>query len=379
MLWDIFCRVIDNFGDIGVCWRLSTDLATRGHQVRLWADDDSALKWMAPNANPPALSGIEVLCWDQSTDAQQLAHRRCADVWIESFGCEIAPEFIAYYANSTGARGQFHTNKIPVWINLEYLSAQAYAARCHGLPSPVTLGPAAGWTKHFFYPGFAEGTGGLLREPDLHERQRWFDADNWLAQQGIERRSGERLISLFCYEPPTLPMLLQQLADDAIPTRLLVTAGRATCAVQQAILHESALEPLWNKRGTLSISYLGAMAQIDYDHLLWSSDLNFVRGEDSLVRALWAAKPFIWQIYPQDDAAHHGKLMAFLDLLGADPTLRQAHLRWNATDVSAQRVLIPLNTWNTWQETVRVCRQRLLQIEDLTTQLIEFVEKKGKI
>jgi hypothetical protein len=21
--WDIFCRVIDNFGDIGVCWRLA--------------------------------------------------------------------------------------------------------------------------------------------------------------------------------------------------------------------------------------------------------------------------------------------------------------------------------------------------------------------
>ncbi|MEO7887531.1 MAG: elongation factor P maturation arginine rhamnosyltransferase EarP, partial [Polaromonas sp.] len=41
--WDIFCKVIDNFGDIGVCWRLAADLASRGHKVRLWVDDASAL------------------------------------------------------------------------------------------------------------------------------------------------------------------------------------------------------------------------------------------------------------------------------------------------------------------------------------------------
>lgn len=378
MLWDIFCRVIDNFGDIGVCWRLSADLAARGHQVRLWVDDGSALTWMAPNANPASAGGIEVLEWAQSQDAQQLVQRRCADVWIESFGCEIAAEFIAHYATSTGSAGQSDA-KVPVWINLEYLSAQTYAERCHRLPSPIMQGPAKGFTKHFFYPGFTPGTGGLLREADLVERQIRFDADHWLRQQGIERRPSERLISLFCYEPPALPTLLQQLADAATPTRLLVTAGRATGAVQRAILQKDSVQPLWNGYGSLSIAYLPLLPQTDYDHLLWACDLNFVRGEDSVVRALWAAKPFIWQIYPQDDGAHQDKLNAFLDVLKAGPTLHQAHLRWNAPDISTLGDLLPLGTWVEWQETVQACRQRLLQINDLTTQLVEFVEKKGKI
>ncbi len=57
--WDIFCRVIDNFGDIGVCWRLATQLAGQGQQVRLWVDDASALQWMAPEGCP----GVEVRAW----------------------------------------------------------------------------------------------------------------------------------------------------------------------------------------------------------------------------------------------------------------------------------------------------------------------------
>ena len=71
------------------------------------------------------------------------------------------------------------------------------------------------------------------------------------------------------------------------------------------------------------------LQQPDFDHLLWAGDLNFVRGEDSLVRALWAGAPFVWQIYPQDDGAHHVKLEAFLDWLGAPPSLRQFHRSWN--------------------------------------------------
>ena len=38
--WDIFCTVVDNYGDIGVCWRLARQLAAEhGFAVRLWVDD----------------------------------------------------------------------------------------------------------------------------------------------------------------------------------------------------------------------------------------------------------------------------------------------------------------------------------------------------
>ena len=224
--WDIFCQVIDNFGDIGVCWRLARDLAQRGHSVRLWTDDASALQWMAPDG----CAGVQVLPWGGAVPDQAAP----ADVLIEAFGCEIAPEIIATSARQSRARGQK-----PVWINLEYLSAEAYVERCHALPSPIQRGPAAGWTKWFFYPGFTPATGGLLRESDLAARQARFDAAAWrrthLTNSVATARPGERWISLFCYEPAALPELLAQCAQSPAPTRLLVTPGRAAAATQRAL------------------------------------------------------------------------------------------------------------------------------------------------
>ncbi|MDR3453177.1 MAG: elongation factor P maturation arginine rhamnosyltransferase EarP [Rhodoferax sp.] len=358
MLWDIFCKVIDNFGDIGVCWRLSADLAARGEQVRLWVDDASALRWMAPAGCP----GVTVLPWAQSLDPTGLPP---ADVLVEAFGCETAPEFIAACVDGARATGQK-----PVWINLEYLSAESFVERAHGLPSPVMSGPGAGLTKYFFYPGFTARTGGLLREPGLARRQLEFDRSTWLARRGVDPQ-GERLVSLFCYEPPALEGLLDQLAGGARPTRLLVTAGRAAAATRAAIEHKNRLKPLWNGRHQLSISYLPALTQIDFDHLLWACDLNFVRGEDSLVRALWAGKPFVWQIYPQDDAAHHGKLQAFLDMLQAPASLRQFHQVWNGASGAG----LPPIDGAVWGQAAAAARTRLLAQDDLTCQLLQFVLK----
>lgn len=372
LLWDVFCRVIDNFGDLGVCWRLCADLATRGHGVRLWVDDASALQWMAPGAQQGSWAGVQVLPWNLSQDTAYLASLSPADGWIEGFGCEIAPEFIAHCSYSTGATGQLSINH-PVWINLEYLSAEPFVERSHGLPSPVMGGPAKGWSKHFFYPGFTARTGGLLREPDLLHRQRAFaqldQRSAWLAHRGIDAAAGETLVSLFCYEPVALPALLTQLDALAAPTRLLVTAGRASAAVQNAIESGAALR-------RLRISYLPTLTQADFDHLLWACDLNCVRGEDSVVRAIWAGKPLVWQIYTQEDAAHLPKLDAFLDMLGADASLRAFHHAWNAEQAATDAAALPAIDLASWSQTVQAARQRLLQLGDLTTQLLHFALKK---
>ncbi len=378
MLWDIFCRVVDNFGDIGVCWRLSADLAVRGHHVRLWVDDASALAWMAPGALAGHWSGVQVLDWAASHNAEFVATLPLANVWVEGFGCEIAPEFIAACARPACANG-INDLKNPVWINLEYLSAEAYVERCHGLPSPVLHGPAQGWTKYFFYPGFTPRTGGLLREPDLLQRQQTFTRTDqrsaWLQQHGIHWQ-GERLVSLFCYEPPALAALLHHLAQQPEPTRLLVTSGRATVAVHAAIAHKNSLEPSWNVRESLSFSYLSRLSQTDFDHLLWACDLNCVRGEDSLVRALWANKPLVWQIYPQHDNAHHDKLNAFLGLLQGDSSLQQFHTVWNGLADPGAMLPSPLPHLTQWQQTVQRVRGRLLGMDDLAAGLNAFVQKK---
>ena len=363
MHWDIFCRVIDNYGDIGICWRLSADLAARGHSVRLWVDDDRALTWMAPGALQGLWPRIQVMNWAQSQDPNILNQLPFANVWVESFGCEIPPEFIRHFAQE--ATGKQRPQ--PTWINLEYLSAEPYVERCHGLPSPIMSGPAAGWTKYFYYPGFTQRTGGLLREPDWQAEPR----QNTLRRLGLNWQ-GERIISLFCYAPGLLPYLLDTLNDSDRPTLLLATHGKAQQAVQT-----------WQSEVTASnlrIANLPPLTQTDFDQLLALCDLNFVRGEDSVVRAIWAGKPFVWNIYPQDDAAHTEKLAAFLTQLQLPPEIVTLHHAWNdlLPLADGQRAIDWLCTsnWQIWREKIEETRALLQRQDDLTTALLEFVNKK---
>jgi uncharacterized repeat protein (TIGR03837 family) len=350
--WDLFCRVIDNFGDIGVAWRLARDLAGRGQAVRLWLDDASALRWMAPDGVPAA---IEVGDWDAAAQAANIG-----DVVIETFGCELPPAFVERMAARSPP---------PCWLNLEYLSAEPYVERSHGLASPQFSGPGRGLAKRFFYPGFTPRTGGLLREPGLLAERQCFDADAWLAARSLWRRPGERLVSLFAYANPQLPRLLEQLAEQ--PTLLLVCPGPA----QQQL----ASLPL---PAGLRCQALPFLSQPDYDRLLWACELNFVRGEDSFVRAQWAGQPFVWQIYPQQDGAHGPKLDAFLDLFLGGAEAEGAAL---AADTRALwRAWNGLAAWPVRLPAVQPARERALRWRahlaaqpDLSSQLLAQVGDSG--
>ncbi len=357
--WDLFCQVIDNYGDIGVCWRLASQLAARGERVRLWVDDASALAWMAPGGCP----GVELRPWRGELELPA-AHEPAPDVLVEAFGCEIPEPFLAWAVERAAARQ-------PVWINLEYLSAEPYVERNHRLPSLTMSGPAAGWTRWFFYPGFMPATGGLLREPGLLEQRPPGFTATWRAAQPPSIKSPERWISLFCYEPPALPALLAQcMQPGAQPTRLLVTPGRATQAVQ------AALAALPADHGALQLQFLAPTDQQGFDDLLWACDFNAVRGEDSLVRALWAGKALVWHIYPQHDDAHHAKLAAFLDWLQAPPSLRAFHAGWNGLPGHGPLVVPDDETLAGWTACIQAARVRLVQQNDLVGQLVGFIQEK---
>ncbi len=354
-VWDLFCRVIDNYGDIGVCWRLACDLAERGEAVRLWTDDASALDWMAPHGH----AGVQVVPW---SDAQSQA--ACGDVVIEAFACQLPDAFVRRMAACRVA---------PLWINLEYLSAEAHAVHNHGLRSPQLSGVGQGMMKWFFHPGFTSGTGGLIRERGLLERQRNFDARTWRASHGLAATAGERSVSLFCYANAALPALLDGLAQQ--PTLLLATPGAAADQVKQLLGPKL-------RRDALRATCLPWFSQSDFDHLLWSCDINFVRGEDSWVRAQWAHLPFVWQPYVQSDRAHHAKLHAFLDLYlaHAAPALardiRALWAAWNQLPgVHGGQVPAPivLPDMARWRDHQRRWRDELSAHADLTSQLLNFV------
>jgi uncharacterized repeat protein (TIGR03837 family) len=287
-------------------------------------------------------------------------------VVVEAFGCNPPDAFIA--AMASGAHG-----RRPVWINLEYLSAQDYAQRSHGLASPRMAEPGRGLVKRFFFPGYAPGTGGLLREHGLAEARAGFDRAAWLAAQRIAVAPADRLVSVFCYAGAPLARLLEALAADGRPTVLATAPGAATAGI-------AALMP--SAPATLRHVALPWLTLDDYDRLLWASDLNLVRGEDSWVRAQWAGRPFVWQAYVQDDAAQHAKVQAFVDRLvdgraaGIAADWRRWHAAWNGFDDSRE----PLPDWNERRlgavgQAAREWRDGLERQPDLTSNLLAIVRK----
>ena len=373
--WDVFCRVIDNLGDVGVCWRLARDLARRGERVRLWIDEPGPLAWMAPDGEP----GVQWVRWGTPWQTAEGPYEP-GDVVVEAFGCELPePVLAAMAARARTAAGA------PLWLDLEHLSAEAWVARSHGLPSPQFHGPAAGLTRWFFFPGFGPGTGGLLREPGLLHERKAFERDAWLAAQGLTRRAGERVLVLFCYDDaPALGQLPQAFAEaaGAGPTLVLLTPGPAQrAAARLSGSPHTRVQPLaW-------------LAQPDFDRLLWSADLATVRGEDSLVRAIWSGVPFLWQAYPQHDGAHAAKVEAMLDSLAAPAglaaPLAAAWRTWNGTaqafdagpaapQAPAARAGSPavaplrLPRLEPWGAAVRAWRERLAGQDDLVSQLLAF-------
>jgi len=333
--WDLFCRVIDNYGDIGVCWRLARQLRDAGGRVRLWVDDASALSWMAPEQAQGLTPEIEVWPWARTLPAGVLDAHPPADVWIEAFGCELPETFVAHGVAT-------HATP-PAWINLEYLSAEDWVAGCHGLPSPQP----GGLRKFFFFPGFTEGTGGLLREADVLLRRRAFQADAearraFLAGLGIVPWAGARMISLFAYENAALAGWLDALAAAAEPTQLLVPRGRIEADLCRWLGVDTLEDGRHWRSANLQVHLLPFLSQADYDRLLWCCDFNAVRGEDSFVRAQWAGRPLLWHIYQQEEGAHWEKLDAFLDSYCAALTdqaasaLRALWSAWNGKGDMAQ-------------------------------------------
>jgi uncharacterized repeat protein (TIGR03837 family) len=372
--WDIFCSVVDNYGDIGVTWRLARQLAAEhGHHVRLWVDEPAAFVALCPQADArlkrQQVAGVEVCHWAADWQSEALA-----DVVIEAFGCTL-PE--AQVAAMRAAARQ------PLWLNLEYLSAEDWVVGCHGLPSPQ----GQGLQKYFFFPGFVAGTGGVLRERELLARRRAFQADPaarrvFLAGLGITVQDQARLISLFAYENPGLGEWLDALAVDPQVTQLLVPRGRILGDLRQWLGEADDLEPGFvAQRGNLQLQVLPFVSQDDYDRLLWCCDFNAVRGEDSFMRAQWAGRPLLWQIYPQEEGAHWDKLEAFLTLYlqGLSPAAAQAlHELWRAWNAGAgmgAAWVAARPHWPEWREHAEKWCAKQASRPDLAAALEQFYQE----
>ena len=377
MGWDLFCRVVDNFGDIGVCWRLARQLVhEHGRWVRLMVDDWASLRRIVPGCPTVARAclcdGVEIVPWDEAGAAQ--ADAGCV---IEAFACVLP----SAYLNAMRARAA-----PPVWLNLEYLSAEAWIEDCHGLPSPD---PLSGLDKTFFFPGFTPRSGGLIRERAVFERRDAVQGIDgralWLARHATPGASAaSRWVSLFCYANAALPSLITAWADSAVPLVVWVPAGIALDAVSGVLGGEPLTVACCRQYGALTVRALPFLSSRDYDALLALCDVNFVRGEDSFVRAQWAAQAFVWHVYPQSDDVHLRKMTAFLDrycerLADADALAMRA--LWQAWNTGGQAhagwAAYASRTDALGRHARRWCDQLAGQ-EDLATRLVKFVDNAVK-
>lgn len=368
--WDIFCSVVDNYGDIGVTWRLARQLvAEHGLAVRLWVDDLNAFTPMCPGADANAAQQ-----WQQGVEVRQWPAAWLpvapADVVIGAFACQLPAAYV---------EAMRVCPRPPLWLNLEYLSAEDWVAGCHGLPSPQ----ANGLRKVFFFPGFTENTGGLLREAELLARrdalqQSAAARQAFLQGLAVSPAPGALLISLFAYENPQLGNWLDALAAGDQACHLLVPQGRVVAGLSHWLGEAPLQAGQVRTRGALTVQVLPFVSQDDFDRLLWCCDFNAVRGEDSFVRAQWAGQPMLWHIYVQDENAHWEKLEAFLALYrrglstDAGAALLGLWRAWNMDQDMGQAWQAARRHWPELQQHARCWAAQQAAQPDLATALVHF-------
>lgn len=357
---DIFCDVIDNFGDAGVCWRLANICANeKDANVNLYINDVETLSKItggSPIRPPQKVDNIFVRNWNEALE------RPPSEVVIETFGCRLPESFEKRMAAM---------RPTPVWINLEYLSAEDWVEGCHCLPSPH---PSLNIEKTFFFPGVTDKTGGVMLEKDYAEEKQKFLLQKTAFLRSFDFDPSVFTVFVFCYPSPVLKDFYAALLKDGRSINLLVP--RSAAAEILLTEHKQQNCPFINLRVAEMVK------QSAFDQFLWASDALIVRGEDSFVRAQLSGKPFIWNIYPQTEETHIKKLKAFAERIKPyygrffDLWLK-ANLAWN---MNGEELGEAWPKWRDSQSKMRSCAQHwldhLVSIGSLGENLWAYIQKK---
>ena len=366
----IYCTIIDNYGDVGVCWRLARQLA---HEyacvVTLWVDDWSAARQLiAELPIVPAktvVMGVTIDAWAHVTVQVDCI----GDVLIEGFACTLPTATLAQLAART---------RKPIWLNLDYFSAEAWVPSFHAQSGYDAVVATRRW---FFFPGVHEHSGGILHEAGLLvQRNQWLAQSpaittTFLARWGLGLAQTGLTVLCFAYQHAPYVEWFDALTDlvhSPQPLTLWLCGQYSQAAFT-----------LVDKQAYPKVTFcsLPFVPQADFDRLLWCADVLWVRGEDSLARALWSGKPFIWHIYAQADAAHHAKLLAWLAHYTQPfpKSLRAAyidvHLAWNGLPNApafgmAWRCL--MQKWQAWRDHSHRRSDEYAKMLDLAQRLMEF-------
>ena len=307
----ILCKVVDNFGDIGVVYRLARALSDLRPELELTlvvSNLDSFHK-MASQIDPKKTiqdfryknSTWKILDWNLETESgkrkteneEQLLTPDCS-VILECFQCG-RPDWLE---NILFAPDFAQTVQI---IQIDYLTAEDYADEFHLLKSGTRK---TNIKKIFFMPGFTPKTGGLIinDQPVINSENPGFSS---LTQQAFK-------IFFFAYEDDCTSVVngisafqdkMREMNKEFSVTVYL--ADGKSCVP---------FERSWKKiNSPFKIEKIPFLQQEEFDYFIAQMDFLFVRGEDSLARAALTGLPYVWQAYKQDENYQLVKVNALLE------------------------------------------------------------------
>lgn len=344
-LIDVFCDVIDNFGDAGVCLRLCRDFSKKNFEVRLFCNNVNILNKIT-NSEDNSNRFLSLLSWSDNINDYIPA-----EVVIQAFSVRLPEELIK----------KIKTKKSTV-VNLEYLTAEPFAEDCHKLPSY-----SDGIESYFFFPGFTKKTGGVVIE------------DSFLNKIKKKKSEESKSITLFSYENEKVKTVVNSLSKKNLILNIFEGKG---------LNNFNNLFKLNLKTGDqfklneITVNVLPMVSQDEYDSYLIDSYINLVRGEDSIVRAMLTGNPFLWHIYPQEENAHKVKIDALFDRMNEVCTnkddverLRKITLSYNGFSDYLNNIDL-LDFYDSWKRLSEEWSSHLISLGSLTDNLIEFLKTK---
>ena len=279
---DIFCEVIDNYGDVGVAYRLAREFKRiyPHKRLRFFINKTEEINLIKKS------NDIEIITYKDIFKVEN-----SADLIIETFACEIPKEYMDKALRSS-----------KLIINLEYFSAEDWVDDFHLQES--FLGGSL--KKYFFIPGLSKKSGGILLDNEFLERKKQVEENREYYLEKFEIKEKYDLIgSVFSYEK-NFDSLIKELKKLDKKVLLLVLSEKT----QKNFIKYFDNSNNYDKIKAVKLPFF---TYDKYEELLSLCDFNLVRGEDSFVRALLLGKPFLWHIYPQEENTHIQKLNSFLE------------------------------------------------------------------
>lgn len=300
----VLCKVVDNFGDIGVVFRLCRALSElkKNLEIRLVVSNLDSFAKISKGIDSTKtfqeFRGWKVFDWNDSALCKKEFSKNPPEFILECFQCG-RPEWLEELLFSP----QFNLN-VQI-VNVEYLTAESWADDFHLLKSGTR---SAKIKKINFMPGFTKKTGGLILDKNFMRclSEKKFALN--LVKQNLYKKilsedfSDSFKILIFSY-PKNFDFLASAIKEFSFLKKIIVFVASGAGA-------DSAKISL--KKFKVDFVCLPFMQQEVWDAFLSLMDFSFVRGEDSFSRCCLFGNPFIWNIYPQEEEFHIVKLNAFL-------------------------------------------------------------------